>query len=427
MRHLASFLFSKNLRPLEVFILVVCRFGIYLSNLLSVEFQPDETFWIVSSVRFDKFLIGEFNDPIWSNKPLISFEVRPIPSYIVAISQRLGGIQADSLPEYWDWSLPRDENIARGAMPSTRVLWLSRLPMGLISVFSMLGMILLLAASHSRLASYLFALISINDYFLLHLRRAMSEAPLLLFTVFILYAAYKLLFAIQEKSLKNITLWSILVRIFSGMAGQSKLTGLACVVIPILGSLLLISRSQDIPTELKRRIVLVVTLVVAFTSLIIFFISYPFFYENTAHRILTTFYVRGQVVEQTIQSNERLAILFQRIFEYPLVFGTNTVIVVILHWINFFIAAFGFSYSLKQIMMKQRNQMIHIPLVLGTSVCAVPMLFTPLDWDRYYLYPIFFSCVFFAIGLGQLLLLSVSRISKSLGNQIGLPSIAELK
>jgi hypothetical protein len=386
-------------------------------------------------VRFDKFLSGDFNDPIWSNQPLISFEVRPIPSYIVAISQRLGGVQADNLPEYWDWSLSADENVARGAMPSGRVLWLSRLPMALISSLSMLGMILLLSISHSRLAAYLFTLISFNDYLLLHLRRAMSEAPLLLFTVIILYASYKLLVAVHQKSLKSIIFWSALVGIFSGIAGESKLTGLACAAIPILGSLLLISRSRDASIELKRRILLAVTLAVALTSLIVFFLSYPFFYENTVHRILTTFYVRSQVVasqintyaDQTIQPNERLSILFQRIFEYPLAFGTNTAIAVILHWLNFLIAAFGLSYSLKQIAMKEGKQTIHISLILGALVCAAPMLFTPLDWDRYYLYPIFFNCVFFAIGLGQLLLLSVSHTSKLLDNQIGTPNIAELK
>lgn len=55
--------------------------------------------------------------------------------------------------------------------------------------------------------------------------------------------------------------------------------------------------------------------------------------------------------------------------------------------------------------MKQENQIILIVLVLGALVCATPMLFVPLDWDRYYLYLIFFNCVFFAIGIGQLLFL----------------------
>ena len=417
---IANFLFSRNLKSIEVLILAVLLFGVYGGNLLSVEFQPDETFWIVSSTRFDEFLKGEFNSRIWTDVPLISFEVRPIPSYIVAIGQRVGGVSSASLPIYWDWSLPKEENISQGAMPSARVLWWSRLPMALLSVFSLLGTILLLAKAHSRIAAYLFALIGINEYFLLHLRRAMSEAPLLLFTVLVLYASFKLLTVLPENSMKKIILWSVIAGVLSGMAGQSKLTGLACAGIAILGTLILISRPTYFSQIPRGRTLLVVSFIVVCTSLLVFFASYPFFYRNTLHRVLTTFYIRGQIVEaqvnqytdQTIQSNERHYILFQRIFRYPLGLRTNNTADSLFHWINFLMIVFGLSYSIKQIGMKMENQEFFIVLVLGTLVCAVPMLFVPFDWDRYYLYPIFFSCIFFSIGIGQLLFIGF-HISKN--------------
>jgi hypothetical protein len=40
------------------------------------------------------------------------------------------------------------------------------------------------------------------------------------------------------------------------------------------------------------------------------------------------------------------------------------------------------------------------------------MILTPLDWERYYLYPIFFSCMFFSLGIGQLLFMGVSYIQR---------------
>jgi hypothetical protein len=410
-KDVTNFLFSRNLKSTEVLILAALLFVIYGSNLLTVEFQPDETFWIVSSSRFDKFLTGKFDSPIWTDEPFISFEVRPIPSYIVAIGQRVGGVNADSLPIYWDWSLPKEENISDGAMPSAKVLWWSRLPMALISVFSLLGIIFLLAKAHSRIAAYLFALIGINEYFLLHLRRAMSEAPLLLFTVLVIYVSFKLLRVIQEGSIKKIILWSTIAGCFSGMAGQSKLTGLACAGIVILGTLILISRPAYFSQISGRRTLLIVSFIVVCSSLLVFFASYPFFYKNTLHRILTTFYIRSQVVEaqvnqyadQTIQPKERHDIFFQRIFSYPLSFRKNNTADLLFHWINFFIAVFGLYYSIRQIWLKVENWEFFIILVLGTLVCAVPMLLIPLDWDRYYLYPIFFSCIFFSIGIGQLL------------------------
>ena len=39
----------------------------FRSNLLSVSFHPDETFWIVSTnTRFDEFIKGNFLANVWS-------------------------------------------------------------------------------------------------------------------------------------------------------------------------------------------------------------------------------------------------------------------------------------------------------------------------------------------------------------------------
>jgi hypothetical protein len=411
-QHLSAFLLSNSLKPIEVLIMAVCLFWIYLLHLSSIEFQPDETFWIVSSVRLDKFVSGNFNSPIWTDIPLISYEVRPIPSYFVAVGQRIGGIQVSSLPEYWDWLLPTEENIARGAVPSAEVIWWSRIPMALITVFTLSGMGLFLARAHSRAAAYLLWLSSTNDYFLTHLRRAMSEAPLLLFTVLVFYASCRLLNAVQENSWKKILFWSALAGMFSGLAGQSKLTGLMCTGIPILGVLIFILTSSDFPRKHIGYLILGVTFIAIFTSLVVFVASYPFFYRNSVHRILTTFYIRSQVVtsqmdrypDQVIQKDQRLNILFQRVFDYPLNLHTDPRVSLALHWINFLVAGFGLLFTVYQIKRRAKNQEIFLIFLLGTITCAVPMFFVPFDWDRYYLYPIFFACIYFSIGLSQLLL-----------------------
>lgn len=45
----------------------------------------------------------------------------------------------------------------------------------------------------------------------------------------------------------------------------------------------------------------------------------------------------------------------------------------------------------------------YVILLSGALTGAAPMLLVPFDWDRDYLLPIFFSCIFFSIGAGQLL------------------------
>ena len=194
---------TKSLKPIEVFIIAAVLLWGFTRNIASVEFFGDESFWVVSSVRFDKFISGDFDSPVWTEEPIITYEVRPVPSYLSGISQRLGGISADSLPPYWDWGLLEEENIALGAMPEDEVLWWSRLPMAIISAFSLFFTALFLAKSHSRLAAYLFTLVSINGYFLLNLRRAMSEASILFFTVFTMYASYKLITAARNRDMNK--------------------------------------------------------------------------------------------------------------------------------------------------------------------------------------------------------------------------------
>jgi hypothetical protein len=423
--HLPSFLFSKNLKSIEVLVLAVVLFGGFCSNLQSVEFQPDETFWIGSSGRFDKFITGDFESPIW-NQPFVNYEVRPVPSYIVAISQRLGGVRTDDLPVYWDWALTKDQNISRGAMPSQTAIWWSRLPMAVISVFTLLGTIILIGKAHSRIAAYVFTFISLNDYFLLHLRRALSEAPLLLFTVLALYASYKLLMVIEQNSMKKIVSWSVIVGIFCGLAGQSKLTGLACAAIPILGTFILMFRSTPTSHKSGSRTLLVVGGLVLSTSLLIFIASYPFFYRNTLYRTLGTFYFRRAVIEgqeklyasQVILPNNRINILFQRIFEYPVSLDSNSIADSLFHWINFLIVAFGAAYLMRLAWRKGQDWEKSVILLLGAVTCAVPMLFVPFDWDRYYLYPIFFSCIFFVIGISQLFSIGYTEFQKQMHKKL---------
>lgn len=424
-QYLPRFLFSKNLKSIEVLVLAVLLFGRFCSNLQSVEFQPDETFWIGSSVRFDKFLAGDFESPIW-NQPFVNYEVRPVPSYIVAISQRLGGVRTDDLPLYWDWALTQDQNISRGAMPSHTAIWWSRLPMAVISVLTLLGTIILIGKAHSRIAAYVFTLISLNDYFLLHLRRAMSEAPLLLFTVLALYGSYKLLMVIEQNSMKKVVSWSVIVGIFCGLAGQSKLVGLACVAIPILGTFILMFRSTRTSQKSVVRTLLMVAGLVLCTSLLIFIASYPFFYRNTLYRTLGTFYFRSAVVEgqeklyasQVILPSNRINILFQRIFEYPVSLDSNGITDSLFHWINFLVVAFGAAYVIRQAWRKGQDWEKSVILLLGALTCAVPMLFVPFDWDRYYLYPIFFSCIFFVIGISQLFSIEYAEFQKQMHKKL---------
>jgi hypothetical protein len=135
MDRIRDFLLSKSLSAVEIILLAILLLFGYINDIGAVEFHPDESFWIVSSVRLDKLLAGDFESDIWTDEPVIIFEVRPLPSYFTAVGQRLGGISAQDLPPYWIWGLPDEENLARGAMPGDELIWWSRLPMAVVAAF----------------------------------------------------------------------------------------------------------------------------------------------------------------------------------------------------------------------------------------------------------------------------------------------------
>lgn len=408
-----TFLSSKSLRAIEVILMGLILLLGFTRDIASVEFFPDESFWVVSSVRFDEFISGDFDSPVWTEDPIIIFEVRPVPSYFSGISQRLGGISTESLPPDWDWGLSEDENIALGAMPNDEMLWWSRIPMAILSAFSLFFTAVFLAKQHSRLAAYLFTLVSLNGYFLLNLRRAMSEASILFFTVLVMYASYRLMTSARNRDMNKSIQWALIAGFFSGLAGQSKLTGLVCVGIAILGAVLVITPyPKQWLTILKQRLLLVIMFVVTFATLATFIASYPFYYTDTVDRIWETFYARDQIVkyqlatyiDELIPPGNRLTILFQRIFDYPIHTDTNNTVGILFHWLNLIGAFFGIIHVLKCAWNDGSKRDISIVLLLGTLLCAVPMLFSPFDWERYYLFPIYFGCIFFVIGISELAL-----------------------
>jgi hypothetical protein len=198
-RLLARLAASKQLHIMEIIILANLYIFFFCHNLLSVSFFPDETYWITStSSRYDKFIKGDFSDSVWDTS-FASFEVRPVPGYLVSASQRLAGITPDKLPsKNWDWNVDSQTNIANGALPKSRAVYYSRLPMAIITVFSLLITLIFISCFHSRLAAYCFFVFSFNSFFLVYLRRAMSESPLLIFTILSIVSMYLLLQEIEN-------------------------------------------------------------------------------------------------------------------------------------------------------------------------------------------------------------------------------------
>ncbi|MCC6500294.1 MAG: hypothetical protein IT313_08525 [Anaerolineales bacterium] len=407
-KSVVEFLFSRGLTRFEKLALAVLLLWGYTRALQTTPFFGDENFWIVSSARLDAFLAGDFDAQVWTEPPIVAHEVRPLPSYFVGIGQRLGGLQPRDLPSaYWMWSLTYAENAARGAMPSERALWWSRLPMAVIAALGLWSFALFLGRAHSRLAAYLFALVCFNAYLLINLRRAMSEAPILFFTILVMLACQKLTTVLQQESMNKIVLWSAVIGVLSGWAGESKLTGLACAGIGGACALIVISQSPLRVKPSKLRLALVVIFVIVYTALPTFIAAYPFFYRNTVARITETFDARRQILnfqlvdnaDERISPGERLNTLYHRVFHYPVAFPSRS----FAHAFNFSLALVGLIVSVWKSLGEPNAASAYRIILIAAAFSAGPMLLTPFDWERYYMFPVFFACIFFTVGAAHLL------------------------
>ena len=71
-------------------------------------------------------------------------------------------------------------------------------------------------------------------------------------------------------------------------------------------------------------------------------------------------------------------------------------------WINAIFFLIGLAYlmwnAIQYLRRSNLNSAAVTMLLVGTAT-SIPSLFTPLDWDRYYLLPIYFSTLAIAVGI----------------------------
>lgn len=422
--NLKTMLSQKKITWIEIVILFALGLVIYMSGILDVPFHVDETFWMATSVRWDAWISGDLSHEIWE-EGYDAYEVRPIPSYAVAISQRAAGIGPDQLPPSFSEA---QEEYKQGAdlRPADNILYYSRLPMVVTAVVSIVLMSVFLTRQVSRLAGYLFFLFSLNPYFLLHLRRAMTESILILLTVLILLATTKLQQALREKHTSTVSGLTVLIGILGGLAGQTKLTGLGCLVVSLLATHVTLLLQKRQTQTLNKKHFAITTLGMPAVSLITFIAVYPFFYTNTFERIFNTFVYRVGVTRSQIEqfdwaviSDGRVSHLFERVFidliptDSPTLGGALAALVLGLTAYGIFLSIRYWVSEIKTALPtahKNRNGSdFYMILLLSALILASPMLLTPLDWRRYFIYPVFFTLVFAVIGLEKIISRALSH------------------
>ena len=401
---------------MELVAIACVLFAIFYPRIQKAEFHGDESLWIATSYYFEAFVSGRLNSPVW-NESYETLTQPPVGRYVVGLGRSLGGYGIRDLNRPWNFNLRDEENVARGNKPGSGLLWWSRFPMCLLAIICYLIAFYLVSDTFGRLAGYLtIGLFAFNPYFSYTLFRAMGEAPVLAATMVATLAGDRAIRRSQVASARNqpvrrrfvpVLIWLVIMGLFIGIAAATKLNGafsliaglVLCLVIPFVQSSAM-SRSQLVGISTFAGVSLILAAAFTFVAL------NPYLYPDPVRR--TEQMVQQRISEMGRQQAaipsarvdgsaiRRLLLIADRVFhEYAFFSFTKSWIVngilcvVGLFWCGFVGTAW---------LRGHRSSGGTVVLLLIALSTSVPILMTPLDWNRYYLFPVFFSTVFIAVG-----------------------------
>ena len=413
-------MFKKSTLPLlEGFFLFLALACFYVSRISRVTFQPDESQWIGTSAVFEAYFGGDFRSSLWQESYWTTTQP-PLARYVIGLGRRAGGLDAADLNAPWDWQQDVQTNTAAGRMPSTQLLWWSRLPMALFEALSVLIGFVLLKRAGGRIPAYLWVgLALLSRYLPQMLGRAMGESTLLACVAGSLWLSVGLLRGSAERP-QRLYPGFLFLGILIGLAESAKLNGLAVLAAGVV-LVLIISLRLKLNRTLKLRFGLISTLILILASQFTFFALNPFLWGDPFAR--TGLLFRDRIFEMQLQQMDyptaRLSGLLAHFqVEVPRIFQDYAS----LHfegamWLNLAFCLFGLmALGIKAIrFLKGQTEGVEaMAILLVGGAVTFPSLCTPLDWDRYYLFPVYFFTMCIAVGVGGLLTLIFHRIRKRL-------------
>ncbi len=418
-----------------VLILMSC---LYMRGIDQIGFHRDESHWIATSAYFEAALDADFIQPEWITTNQLSPGLKrwflskiptglgpleppndtwgtyyftltqpPVARYNIAIGRRLCGYTVKDLNPPWRFRISESENLAAGSMPARGLLHSARATMAVLSIASGMILFALVSASAGRMAGWIFiVLYAGSPYLLVHLRRAMGDPSLLFFTCLAMLTGVLALQTWEKTQNRAWPLfWLALMGFCAGLAGASKLNGLGLAGAGVVLGWLIALHPKGFATRSERlTFAFAASLVVMMATALTFIAVNPFLYPNPLARTRAMFMLR--ISEMSSQSQnplwgmsgleQRLAIIPRRILEdYALIHSGL---------INALLGSVGLAYLVRsawQWLIGKGGSPASPVLLMVACVSVLPALTTPLDWDRYYLFPIVFLSALIAIGLGK--------------------------
>lgn len=169
-----------------IIILAWLMFGaLYLFNVGSVPFHPDETSFLYQSRDFEHLLreplsLGWRSDQKGERDQDYRALNAPLTKYLIGAGRSLGGYGPETVERDWDWSKSWVENQSAGALPPSHLLTIARWS---VAILIPAAVVLLFLAGKMLEGTFVglvgAILLASNALIMLHTRRAMTESTLI--------------------------------------------------------------------------------------------------------------------------------------------------------------------------------------------------------------------------------------------------------
>lgn len=389
---------------ISIFLLVLVVF--YYSGINNIEFHGDESQWIATSIVFEAFLSGDFHSSMWTESHWMLTQPH-LPRYVIGVGRWICGIDKSELNPPYDWSVDYETNKEKGNLPSPQLLRCSRFPMEVLSAISICTVFFLLKKMGGYFPALVWIfLILLSNYFPLMLGRAMGESSLLASITLLMIVSYFFLEdAVNSFNPIKFYLYMFIFGIGVGFAGSSKLNGFSLLAAGFLISIIIAYRLND-SIKNKTYFVFISIIILIFSSLLLWIAINPFLWPDPFSRTIKMFNYRVMEMRNQVELFPlyringilpRIKVLTKRIFQNYSSIRFNG------SWIlNLFFFGIGLICllvkSIREIKFDNLNH-VWINISIIGLISSLPALITPLDWDRYYLFPIYFSTISIAVGI----------------------------
>jgi hypothetical protein len=425
----------------------------FLGGLDRIPMHQDESLWIACSLYLEAALDDAFVPPAWFREGVLrelppappgeawsprltwgrhyfSLDQPPVARYLLAIGRRLHGYGPEALNRPWRWELDAAENARLGNVPAPGLLLAARRSSAALSIASGLLLYGLVRSAAGRVAGLGFVLLfSTSGYLLVHLRRAMGEPALLFFSALGLWAGARALRAAGEAVggeapapiARRAFPWLAATGFAAGLAGSSKLNGLG---LAGAGVVLAVALAVRVPNRgLGARLALAAAggLCVVVPCVATFYAVNPSLHRDPVAHARAMVELRSRELAGNQRDarwglqepGRRVVVVLGRTFE---TYGPARTA-----WVNVPLALAGLLVLLVSAARWARGSggaPAAVALLAGAILAAGPALLTPVDWDRYYLFPVVFTTVLVAAG-GAALAERVVGLAGALGRGPG--------